>query len=96
MPTRWHGVTSPVGADGLCPPGVSGQNARNSDVGNPTAPAPVALGGFPATAGVVPVLAGTGGGVGNGNGGIPPTDAGATIPALIGGVSPMDPPGLPA
>ena len=87
MPTRWHGVTSPVGADGLCPPGVSGQNARNSDVGNPIAPAPVAFGGFTAAADEVPVLGGTGGGVGKGNAGIPPTDAGASIPVLIGGVS---------
>ena len=73
MPTRWHGVTSPVGADGLCPPGVSGQNARNSDVGNPTAPDPVAFGGFTAA-----VDGGTGGGVGKGKAGIPPTDAGVS------------------
>ena len=78
MPTRWHGVTSPVGADGLCPPGVSGQNARNSDVGNPIAPAPVAFGGFPAAADEVPVLGGTGGGVGKGKAGIPPPDAGVS------------------
>ena len=98
IPTRWHGVTAPAGVDGLCPPGVSGQYARNKDVsmGCPldAVPAPGGAGGLPATPDVVPVLTGTGGGVGNGNGGTAAADAGATIPVPIG-VPPMVPPGLP-
>ena len=66
-------MSSPLGTDGLWPPETSGQNAMNSDTGTLSAPAPAAFGGFTAA-----VAVGTGGGVGNGKAGIPPTGPGVS------------------